>query len=139
MLSAAFITRASQMVLVVKNPPADAGNVRLRFNPWVRKIPWRKAWQPTPVFVPGESHRQRSLAVYSPWGHKESDRTEPLSTHTSKGPFVCKLSSFQNYVIVVFVLVDFYAKKIPLCMSVFWEGTQVDCHLKSCVALVGIM
>ena len=76
MLSAAFITRASQMVLVVKNPPADAGNVRLRFNPWVRKIPWRKAWQPTPVFVPGESHRQRSLAVYSPWGHKESDRTE---------------------------------------------------------------
>ena len=76
MLSAAFITRASQMVLVVKNPPADAGHVRLRFNPWVRKIPWRKAWQPTPVFVPGESHRQRSLAVYSPWGHKESDRTE---------------------------------------------------------------
>ena len=76
MLSAAFITRASQMVLVVKNPPTDAGNVRLRFNPWVRKIPWRKAWQPTPVFLPGESHRQRSLAGYSLWGHKESDRTE---------------------------------------------------------------
>ena len=73
MLSAAFITRASQMVLVVKNPPADAGNVRLRFNPWVRKIPWRKAWQPTPVFVPGESHRQRSLTGYSV---AESDMSE---------------------------------------------------------------
>ena len=38
------------------------------FDPWVGKIPWRRAWQPTPVFFPGESHRQRSLADYSPWG-----------------------------------------------------------------------
>ena len=49
---------------------------RRRFNPWVGKIPWRMAWQPTPVFLPGESHGQRSLAGYSPWGHKESDTTE---------------------------------------------------------------
>ena len=40
------------------------------FDPWVRKIPWRRAWQPTPVFLPGESHGQRSLGGYSPWGHK---------------------------------------------------------------------
>ena len=46
------------------------------FNPWVGKIPWRRAWQPTPVFLPGESHGQGSLAGYSPWGHKESDMTE---------------------------------------------------------------
>ena len=46
------------------------------FNPWVGKIPWRRAWQPTPVFLPGESHGQRSLAGCSPWGHKESDTTE---------------------------------------------------------------
>ena len=39
---------------------------RLRFDPWVWKIPWRRAWQPTPVFLPGEPHRQRSLASYSP-------------------------------------------------------------------------
>ena len=51
------------------------------FNPWVRKIPWKRAWPPTPVFWPGESHGQRSLAGYSPWGHKESDMTEQLSTH----------------------------------------------------------
>ena len=50
-----------------------------RFDPWVRKIPWRKAWQPIPVFLPGESHGQRSLVGYSPWGHKESDKL----THTS--------------------------------------------------------
>ena len=49
---------------------------RGRFNPWVRKIPWRRAWQPTPVFLPGESHGWRSLVGYSPWGRKESDRTE---------------------------------------------------------------
>ena len=49
---------------------------RCRFDPWVRKIPWRRAWQPTPVFLPGESHGQRSLAGYSPWGCKELDMTE---------------------------------------------------------------
>ena len=42
-------------------------------DPWVRKIFWRRAWQPTPVFLPGKSHGQRSLTGYSPWGHKESD------------------------------------------------------------------
>ena len=41
-----------------------------RFDPWVRKIHWRKKWQPTPVFVPGKSRGQKSLAVYSPWDHK---------------------------------------------------------------------
>ena len=45
-------------------------------DPWVGKIPWRRAWQPTLVFLPGDSHGQRSLAGYSPWGGKESDTTE---------------------------------------------------------------
>ena len=44
-----------------------------RFDPWVGKIPWR---QPTPVFLPGESHGQRSLVGYSPWSRKELDMTE---------------------------------------------------------------
>ena len=48
---------------------------RCRFHPWVGKIPWRRKWQPTPVFLPGEFHAQRSLAGYSPWGHKKSDMT----------------------------------------------------------------
>ena len=42
-------------------------------------LPWRREWQPTPVFLPGEFHEQRSLAVYSPWGLKESDTTEWLT------------------------------------------------------------
>ena len=46
------------------------GCKRRRFYPWVRKIPWRRERLPTPVFLPGDSHRQRSLAGYSPWGHK---------------------------------------------------------------------
>jgi len=45
------------------------------FDPWEGKIPWRRKWQPTPVFFPGKSLRQRGLAGYSPWGHQESDTT----------------------------------------------------------------
>ena len=52
---------------------------RLGFDPCVRKIPWRRKWQPTPVFLPEESHGQRSLEGYSPWGGKEQTQ---LSTHT---------------------------------------------------------
>ena len=47
--------------------------------PGVGKIPWRREWLPTPVFLPGEFHGQRSLASYSPWGHKESDMSERLT------------------------------------------------------------
>ena len=59
--------------------PASAGDMRCRFAPWIRKIPGggrRRAWQPIPVFLPGESHGQRSLAGYSPLGRTESDTTE---------------------------------------------------------------
>ena len=50
--------------------------MRHGFNPGVGKISWRRAWKPTPVFFPGESHGQRSLVGYRPQGHKESDLTE---------------------------------------------------------------
>ena len=66
---------ASQVALVVKNLQPVQRLRRLGFHPWVGKIPWRRKWQPTPVFVPGKSHRQKSLAGYSPWGRKESDTT----------------------------------------------------------------
>ena len=49
------------------------------FDPWVGKIPWRRKWQPTPVLLPGEFHRQRSLVGYSPWSLKELDTTEQLT------------------------------------------------------------
>ena len=60
---------------MVKNLPAMR---RLGSDPWVRKIPWRRKWQPTPVFLPGKFHGQRSLVGYSPWGHTELDMTEQL-------------------------------------------------------------
>ena len=50
------------------------------FNSWISKIPWRRAQQPTPLFLPGESHRQRSLEGYSPWDCNELDTTEHLSS-----------------------------------------------------------
>ena len=59
-----------------KEPSCNAG-----FDPWVGKIPWRRKWQLTPVFLPGKSHGQRSLAGYSSWVVEESDTSEQLSTH----------------------------------------------------------
>ena len=53
---------------------------RRGFHPWVRNIPWRRKWQPTPVLLPRKFHGQRSLVGYSPWGHRESDTAEQLST-----------------------------------------------------------
>ena len=71
--------QASQVALVVKNLHASARDIKRRgFHPWVRKIPWRRAQQPTPVFLPGETYGQRSMASYSPQDHKESDMTEVI-------------------------------------------------------------
>ena len=67
-----FITSkiwASLVIQLVKNLPAMQ-------ETWVGKIPWRREWLPTPVFLPEEFHGQRNLAGYSLWGHKESDMTE---------------------------------------------------------------
>ena len=68
----------SKVAQVVKNLPRvqETG-----FDPWVRKIPWRGKWLPTPVFLHGEYHGQRSLRGYSSWGCKESDMTEQQALH----------------------------------------------------------
>ena len=57
-----------------KESACDAGN--LGSIPGLGRFPWREKWQPTPVFLPGEFHGQRSLVGYSPWGYKQSDMTE---------------------------------------------------------------
>ena len=60
------------------------------FDPWVRKIPWRRKWQNTPAFLPGKSHGQRNLEDYSPWGCKESDIIEWLThVHISESNSIC--------------------------------------------------
>ena len=74
---------------VVKNPPINNRRwKRHEFDPWFAKIPWRRKWQPTPVFLSEIFHGQRSLAGYSPMGHKESDMTKRLNTDTQEGPTV---------------------------------------------------
>ena len=83
-------------------PGSSAGKENLQcgrpqFDPWVGKIPWRKECLPTPVFWPGEFHKQRSLAAYSPWGCKESDMTEQLSL-SLKGENICKQCDWQDLV-----------------------------------------
>ena len=80
--------KASQVALVVKNLPPSESTCQCRWqkrrglDPWIGKIPWRRTWQPTLIFFPGESHGQRGLAGYSPYV-AESDRTEQLSMHAS--------------------------------------------------------
>jgi len=62
---------------VVESSPANAGDIGDEGSILgSRRIPWRKKCQPTPVFLPGKSHEQRSLVGYSPWGHNESDTTD---------------------------------------------------------------
>ena len=79
---------------MVKNLPAMR-------ETWVPSLggedPWRRAWQPTPVFWPGESHGQKSLVGSSPWGHPESDATERLSTAHSI------LSIYLPLILILFV------------------------------------
>ena len=65
---------------MVKNPPS----MQETLETWVGKIPWRRKWEPTAVFLPRKSRGQRSLAGYSPWGSKESDTAEGLSMHTQE-------------------------------------------------------
>ena len=67
---------ASQLAQMVKK---SACNLIPGLDPWVRKIPWRREWQCTPVFLPEEFHGQRGLMGYSPWGPNVLDRTEPVT------------------------------------------------------------
>ena len=65
---------------MVKNPSVNTRDLYKRrgFDPWVEKIPWRGKWQPTPVFLPGKSHGQRSQEGYSPWGQKKAGHNQNI-------------------------------------------------------------
>ena len=60
------------------------------FNSWVGKIPWRRKWKPTPVFLPRKLHEQRSLEGCSPWGRKESDTTDRLNNNNNLDRYIQK-------------------------------------------------
>ena len=74
----------------------------MKFDPWVGKIPWRRKWQPTPVFLPGKFHGQMSLTGYTLKGHKELDMTEQLSTHNER------ISNVLPNILVAMVLFFFF-------------------------------
>ena len=84
------------------------------FDPWVGKISWRREGQPTPVFLPGEFHGQRSLVGYSPWGHKKLDKTERLRLY---------FHGFSNHF-------HFASSELDMsgCTS-FWNQRFLPCHL----------
>ena len=69
---------------MIKNVPANAGDLRRGFNPWVGMIPWRRAWRSTPVTLPGESHGQRSLAATVHRVRKSQTQLKRLSMHALK-------------------------------------------------------
>ena len=77
---------------VVKNPPANAGDVGL--IPALGRLHWRRIWHPTPVFLPGKSQGQRSLEDYGPWGHKEPNTTQWPNKTTTATSDVLKFSCF---------------------------------------------
>ena len=79
---------ASPMAQRVKNLLQYRRHRRWWFDSWIWKIPWRRKWQPTPGFLPGESHGQRSLEGYSPWSRKELDRTELVMHLKEKGAWM---------------------------------------------------
>ena len=101
---------------MVKNLPAIH---ETWVHPWVTKIPWRRKWQPTAVFLPGEFHGQRSLVGYSPWGHKELD-TERLSYIDSLLSFLLSSSFF------------FRLPSISFSLLLVWSLTNVylSCHIR---------
>ena len=111
--AAATSNRASQVALVIKNLPASQCRrlERCGYNPWVRKIPWKRKWQPALVFLPGKSHRQRSLVGYSPWGCKESDTTE--HTHTN---WLQPLNQSQS--------INFHLPKMKLIFTFTWSSNK---------------
>ena len=107
----------SQVAQWVKNPPVMQETQKHRFNPWVRKIPWR-TWQPTPILLPGESHGKRSLAGYSPWSWRirhdlvtkpsSSTRTAYNYVHLAKANKISNYSNESIKILVLLTYVNFY-------------------------------
>ena len=103
---------------------------------WVRKIPWSRNWQPTPVFLPGNFHGPRSLAGYSSWDCRELETTEPLGTHV----YSSIIYNSHDMETTVHQQVNgqrrcMYVKKMNICMyNATWNKSDrktntVWCHL----------
>ena len=144
-------THASSGGSVASSPPGPSGKcllfvstkgpaglpLRLQcgrpgLHPWVGKIPWRRAWKPTPIFLPGESHGQRSLVGCSPWGPKQPDTTQQLSTHAGKMcAFVglCCYLSFLELILTSSAPTSLYIWPVSSCfLPLYTEGRIMRSH-----------
>ena len=106
---------------------------RYRFDPWVRKIPWRRAWQPTAVVLPGESLGQRSLVGYSPWGRKRLEHD--LATKQQKTISILQTASYEGTDAIMVSNISSESSTLPgmwkvltLCWMIKWKN--LHSHLK---------
>ena len=103
------------------------------FHPWVGKIPWRRAWQPTLVFLPGEFHGQRNLVGSSPWDRKELDMTDRLSTQLKNTK--CKLLLCCFYNVVYFFIFGCAASSL---LNELFSGCGEQGLLSGCSAVFSL-
>ena len=96
---------------------------RCGFNPWVGKIPCRRKWQPTPVFLLGKPHRQGGLVGYSPWGHKRA--RHGLATKQQQQHLKEEAQS------MILELCYFHIKAFSVWIFFFWTVVDTSCHLCS--------
>ena len=113
-------------------------HMRHRFDPWVRKIPCRRAWQSTPVFLPGESHGQRSLVGYTgrPWGHTESDTSDLAQVGSS----VLTLSHLFGFILwwiwtERIYLLFFYGKNLDANLNFEFSSSEIIFPLNTVIVL----
>ena len=94
------------------------------FDPWVRKIPWKRKWQPIPAFLPGKSHGQRSLAGYSPWDQKESNMTEWACTHAFLLLWLSRIYCFSlsSLILSLFYLICYWTPLVYFSLQLLYSS-----------------
>ena len=111
--------------LVMKNMSCQCRTCERRgFDPWVGKIPWQRTWQPTPVFLPRESHGQRSLMGYSPQGHKELDTTK-ANQHVLTHVDLCKIDPY-NLLGNIMASPSLRSIHFMVNMNIFYNSRTID-------------
>ena len=118
---------ASQVAWWVKNPPAVQESRRCGFDPWVGKVPWRKAWQPTPVILRGEFHGQRILEGYSPWGHRSWTFLKQLSTAHVPIHFSSLIPKMLMFILAISCLT---VSNLPWLMDLTFQVPMQYCSLQ---------
>ena len=101
---------------------------RSSFDPWVRKIPWRSAWQPTPIFLPGECWGQKSLVGYGPQGHKELNMTEATRCILTRYT-ICSFDMYRHREMITVVIwdIDFFQESLFSSK----QGLPVSCKKRT--------